>query len=586
MADDDRSPAFPDSSERPSAHRPPVEHPSYEHPVGAAPDYDVVIVGGGHNALVAAAYLGRAGKSVLILERLSQVGGAAVSAEAFAGIDAKLSRYSYLVSLLPPRIIDELGLHLTLAPRTIASYTPDPRTGGETGLLVATDDAERTAASFARIGAADDAERFRLFSEHCRVLTEALWPTMLDPLPTRSEARERVLASGDARAADVWDAMIEQPIGGVIEHTHASDLVRGVLFTDALIGTFAGPYDADLEQNRCFLYHLIGQGDGRWDVPVGGMGAVTGELALAARREGADIRTDAEVVAVTPDGRVRFLEGSERREERAVTGRWILSGVARSTLHDLLAASGFDAPDLGEVAPEASASPTNPGGHPREGTQVKVNLLLSRLPRLKDAEVSPEEAFAGTFHINETWSQLENARQQALAGNIPSPLPCEIYCHTLTDPSILSEELRASGAQTLTVFGLHVPDHLLDGMDDGEARAVLTRAVLESLDSVLAEPIEDVILRDPSGALCIETKTTRDLDHVLGLPKGNIFHGGLDWPFLEDDAPRETPGQRWGVDTVHDRILVCGSGARRGGAVSGFGGHSAAMAVLEAESIA
>ncbi len=554
----------------------PLDSPSSPgSPLGAAADYDVVIVGGGHNALVAAAYLGRAGKSVLVLERLSQVGGAAVSAEAFPGVDAQLSRYSYLVSLLPPRIIEELGLHLTLARRDVASYTPDPATAGETGLLVAVDDAERTARSFAAIGAAGDARQFELFSDHCRVLTETLWPTLMEPLPTRSEARARVLAAGDERAEGVWDAMIEQPIGGVIERNHESDLVRGVLLTDALIGTFAGAYDEDLEQNRCFLYHLIGQGDGRWDVPVGGMGAVSGELALAARREGATIRTDAEVIAVTPDGRVRFLDG-EQGDERFVTGRWVLSGVSTPTLDGLLDASGFERTTRGAT----------PGNHPREGSQVKVNLMLTRLPKLKDRTVPPEDAFAGTFHINESWSQLEAARQQAIAGAIPSPLPCEIYCHTLTDPSILSEELRASGAHTLTVFGLHVPDHLLDGMDEGEARAMLTRAVLESLDSVLAEPIEDVIMRDPSGALCIETKTTKDLDRILGLPKGNIFHGGLDWPFLEDDDPRETPAQRWGVATGHDRILLCGSGARRGGAVSGLGGHNAAMAVLEAEAAA
>jgi phytoene dehydrogenase-like protein len=563
VADDDRSP----DTSRPLA---------ADSPVGVAYDYDVVIVGGGHNALVAAAYLGRAGKSVLVLERLSQVGGAAVSAEAFPGVDAKLSRYSYLVSLLPPRIIEELGLHLDLARREVASYTPDPATRGETGLLVAVDDPERTAASFARIGAAGDARAFELFSDHCRVLTETLWPTLLEPLPTRSEARSRVLATGDERAASVWDAMIEQPIGGVIERTHESDLVRGVLLTDALIGTFAGAFDEDLEQNRCFLYHLIGQGDGRWDVPIGGMGAVSGELALAARREGADIRTDSEVVAVTPDGRVRFVEGDEGEQERSVLGRWVLSGVAAPTLDTLLESAGFD----------GARHESTLGSHPREGSQVKVNLMLSRLPRLKDESVRPEDAFAGTFHINESWSQLEDARLQALDGRIPTPLPCEIYCHTLTDPSILSEELRASGAHTLTVFGLHVPDHLLDGLDEGEARSLLTRAVLESLDSVLAEPIEDVILRDPSGDLCIETKTTKDLDRILGLPKGNIFHGGLDWPFVEDDADRTTPATRWGVATGYERILLCGSGARRGGAVSGLGGHNAAMAVIEADRVA
>ena len=115
---------------------------------------DVVVVGGGHNALTAAAYLARAGRRVLVLERAGRVGGAAVSEEPFPGVAARLSRYSYLVSLLPRRIVDDLGLDVRLARRPVSSYTPDPEDPGR-GLLV-TDDAEATRRSFARVGAAAD----------------------------------------------------------------------------------------------------------------------------------------------------------------------------------------------------------------------------------------------------------------------------------------------------------------------------------------------------------------------------------------------------------------------------------------------
>ena len=195
--------------------------------------------------------------------------------------------------------------------------------------------------------------------------------------------------------------------------------------------------------------------------------------------------------------------------------------------------------------------------------------MLRRLPRLRDTGVTTEQAFGGTFHVNETFSQLESAYEMASRGEVPDPLPCEIYCHSLADPSILSPSLRASGAQTLTVFGLHTPHGL-------GSREQLTDAVLDSLNSVLAEPIQAVLMRG-----CIETKTTYDLEESLGMTAGNIFHGALEWPFAENDEPLDTPARRWGVATSHERILLCGAGARRGGGVSGIGGHNAAMAVLE-----
>lgn len=500
-----------------------------------------MIVGGGHNGLVAAAYLALAGKRVTVLERLDSVGGAAVSAQAFEGVDARLSRYSYLVSLLPQRIIDDLGLRVQLARRRYSSYTPDPF--GEGGLLIDNESPELPAG-------------WSAFYAGTGTLARALFPTVTEPMPTRSEARRAV---GDDA---LWSSLIERPIGETIESSFDSDLVRGVVLTDALIGTFAPNVDETLAANRCFLYHVIGGGTGDWDVPVGGMGAVTGELARAARLAGAEIITGALVTSVTPDGEVAYRRGDE---EHVLAAQWVLANVAPSVLASLVSTS-------------STAVPTP------EGAQVKVNLLVSRLPRLRDPGIDPAAAFGGTFHINETWSQLDAAYRAASGGSIPDPLPCEIYCHSLTDPTILSPELRASGAQTLTVFGLHVPDRLVSEADNDARRAALQAAAVASLDSVLAEPIESLLLTDATGAPTIETKTTLDLEHALALPGGNIFHGPLVWPFAEDGAQLDTPARRWGVATEHPRILLCGAGAQRGGGVSGIGGHNAAMAVLEASS--
>lgn len=511
---------------------------------------DAVIVGGGHNGLVAAAYLARAGRRVQVLERSDHVGGAAVSAHAFDGVDARLSRYSYLVSLLPQRIITDLGARIRLSRRRYSSYTPDPVTGGATGLLIGPQ------STFDAIGAADDAAAFDAFYRRCRLVTTRIWPTLLQPLRTRSQMRGEVLSAQDTESAAAWQALIEQPIGDAISAAVSHDLVRGVMATDALIGTFAAVDDPSLMQNVCFLYHLIGGGTGDWDVPVGGIGAVTGALAAAAAGHGAEIVTGADVYAVTPDGEVCYRHaGSARR----VHAERVLANVTPAVLAEL----------LGEPAPDTAP-----------GAQVKVNLMLRRLPRLRDERVTPEQAFGGTFHINETFSQLAGAYATAATGRVPDPLPCEIYCHSLTDPSILSEDLQASGAHTLTVFGLHTP-HSLTLRDPDRMRDRLTSAVLNSLNSVLAEPIQDVLMEDAAGRLCIEAKTTADLEQALGMTAGNIFHGALRWPFVEDEATLETPAQRWGVATAHERILLCGSGSVRGGAVSGIGGHNAAMAVLE-----
>ncbi|HUA46744.1 MAG TPA: NAD(P)-binding protein, partial [Solirubrobacteraceae bacterium] len=247
--------------------------------------FDVVIVGGGHNALVAATVIARAGRSVLVLERRAEPGGAAVSVSPFPGVDARLSRYSYLVSLLPRQIVDELGLDFSVARRRIASYTPVP--GTDRGVLI---DAEDPAHTRAALGD-DFAGWEELYGRTARA-ARAIFPTLLEPLPSREALRRAV---GDDEA---WDALVERPIGEAIEAAVADDVVRGIVLTDALIGTFARADEPSLRQNRCFLYHVIGNGTGRWDVPVGGMGALTAALARAAERAGADVRTASPVVAI------------------------------------------------------------------------------------------------------------------------------------------------------------------------------------------------------------------------------------------------------------------------------------------------
>ncbi|MDX5319060.1 MAG: FAD-dependent oxidoreductase, partial [Actinomycetes bacterium] len=176
---------------------------------------------------------------------------------------------------------------------------------------------------------------------------------------------------------------------------------------------------------------------------------------------------------------------------------------------------------------------------------------------------------------NESLSQLGSAYGQAAAGRVPAVPPAEIYCHSLTDPSILGPGLRAAGAHTLTLFGLHMPARLF--WEDNEARREeALAATLRSLDSVLAEPIEDCLLRDAEGRPCIEARTPLDVEADVGLPGGNIFHRPLAWPFAEEPAEIG----EWGVETVHPSVLLCGAGARRGGGVSGIPGRAAAMAVL------
>jgi phytoene dehydrogenase-like protein len=466
--------------------------------------FDVVIAGGGHNALVAAALLARAGRSVAVLEKRDELGGAAVSVSPFPGFDVRLSRYSYLVSLFPRALLDNLGIATEIRPRRVAAYPPP------------TPDAAFTAMTTR--------------------IAERVFPTLTEPLRSRNEFR---LTVADDEA---WNALFETPLSELIERSFDDDLTRGTVLTDALIGTFAPADDPHLRQNRCFLYHVVG---GSWNVPVGGMGALTRALADAARRAGAQLETGAEVTAIATDEQAAEVT---RADGRTYAARHVLADVAPAVLRKLLH--------------------EDPGPAP-EGAQLKINMLLERLPRVPG--VSSEDAFTGTFHVNEGYEQLAAAYDQAAAGRIPELPPCEVYCHSLTDPSILGGDLRQAGVQTLTLFGLHMPARLFDPAD-ATAKERAVAATLRSLNSVMAEPIEDSLLG-------LEALTPPEIEAELGMPGGHIFHRDLQWPFAET---ADEVGA-WGVETEHANVWLCGAGARRGGGVSGIPGHNAARAVLDAD---
>jgi len=494
--------------------------------------YDVVIVGGGHNGLVAATYLARAGKSVRILEANSEIGGASQSVRTFPEYDANLSRYSYLIALLPDKIVDDLGLSFECISREVSSYTPY---GNDKGLYVSRIWDSKTEKSFNELDpTGHEGQAWQTFYAEVAEFAEKIAPTMLQPLKTRSELKSEI--NLDA----TWRYLIEEPIGAVITERFKDDVVRGVVLTDALIGTFASAFD--IQANICFLYHLIGNGTGEWKVPKGGMGALVKELVRVATESGVEISLNSKATKVEStanDVTVQLGNGE------AVTGKYLLSNAAPHVLAQL----------RGTAAPKSL-----------DGSQMKINVLLKRLPKLKSG-IDPRLAFAGTFHANESFTQFETVFEQAHNGVMPEKMPIEMYCHTLTDPSILSQELQDAGYQTLTLFGIHTPASLFDG-DHDAARATALKSALASLNQYLAEPIEDVIA-------AIEVKTPLDIEEAIALPRGNIFHKDLSMPFREDGTE-----ESWGVETDDPRIFICGAGAVRGGGVSGIPGHNAAMAIL------
>jgi phytoene dehydrogenase-like protein len=286
------------------------------------------------------------------------------------------------------------------------------------------------------------------------------------------------------------------------------------------------------------------------------MGAVTGAMAAAARRGGAELVTRATVTGLDAraDGVTVHWTGDDGTVAAADAGH-VVVGAAPTVLAELLG--------------------TDPGNRP-SGSQLKINMVLERLPRLRSG-IDPAVAFAGTFHVDEAAAQIDTAYAQAAAGRLPDVIPFEVYCHSLTDPTILGPTERAAGRHTLTLFGLHTPAELYRGDPDG-VRQEAVRRVVAQLDAHLEEPLLDCLARDAAGNPCLQAASPLDVETSLAMPGGHIFHGDLAWPVA---ATPEQVGT-WGAATEHPRIVSASSGGTvRGGAVSGLGGYAAARHLLD-----
>lgn len=518
--------------------------------------YDVVIVGGGHNGLIAAAYLGRAGKSVLVLERNESVGGASISAQLFPDYDVWVSRYAYLISLLPSQIVDELQLDFATRRRTTASFTPyTDKSGKSRGLVVSNVNPERSRDSFRELtGDLNDWEGYQRLLELEQSLAGVVWPSLLQPLRTKDDFI-RQLETPLQREA--WDSFVERPLGEVIERTIAHDLVRGLVMTDGKIGVFTHPHDPSLIQNRCFLYHVIGGGTGEWRVPVGGMKSFVNALVQDCQKHGVEIVTHAPVSHVNANDAQPAVVFHDGTRDQTIGCSDVLVNASPSAFAKIMGT-------------ELKTQPTD------EGSVIKMNMLLRRLPRVKATGVSSVEAFCGSFHIDEGYEQMQVAQALAAQSKMPDPIPCEIYCHTLTDDSIMAPELCESGFHTLTLFALDMPYRLFATNHD-EQKEIAKQKLLDGLNRVCEESFEDCLARDRDGKLCLEIKTPQDLEQEVGLDLGNIFHNSLSWFFAEEDSQVGT----WGVETEFPHVLLAGSSAQRGGAVSGIPGRNAAMSLLQ-----
>ena len=257
---------------------------------------------------------------------------------------------------------------------------------------------------------------------------------------------------------------------------------------------------------------------GEWRVPQGGMGALVKELERVASASGVEIILGARASAITGD-------------EKGITIS-TFDGV-RYTCRDLVWAA--DDRSLSLLLDE-------PVRERRDGSQIKINMLLQRLPELKSGFDSTE-AFAGTFHIDESAVQLESAFKLAKSGALAQIIPSEVYCHSLTDQSIVGN----SGLHTLTLFAFHTPASLFE-KNRQLMTSQATERIISGINAYLRTPLEEVLAYDSQGRACIEVKNPLDLEDEIDLPRGNIFHADLSMPFadsLDRKSTRLNSSHEW-----------------------------------------
>lgn len=513
--------------------------------------YDAVIVGGGHNGLVAACYLARAGKRVVVLERYHTVGGAAITEEIHPGF--RVSVASYSCSLLRPEIIADLRLPeygFAVYPKSPSYFMPFP--DGEHLFLYA-DSRERSMAAIRRFSERD-AAAYAAWEDFWDRACDLIEPTLMQPPITIGALAARFERAG---CADDFRRVMLLGTTELIEEFFESPYVKAAMAPQAMIGTAGGPMTPGTPY--VWLYHAIGRAIGRrgiWGYVRGGMGAITQALAGAARDLGVELRTSAPVAEILVESGA--AAGVVLEDGTPLRGRAVLSNADPKRTFLRLCPSGALPTEFRERIDRAYRS---------SGPVYKLNLALRELPRYRaaPAEVPPEIVNRATVDIAPSLDYLERAWDDYKQGQ-PSCEPfIEIFSQSPTDPS-----MAPAGRHILSCFCQYAPYAPAGrGWDDG-LREEFADRVLGKLAEYAPNLAGAVIARQMLSPV--------DLERRFGLTGGHIFHGEI----TPDQSFNLRPVSGYaGYRTPLPGLYLCGSGAHPGGGVTGIPGHNAAQVVIQ-----
>ena len=527
----------------------------------ASNQYDALVIGAGHNGLIAACYLARAGRRVLVLERRDVVGGACVTEEVWPGY--RVSTAAYLCSLLQPRIVRELELErygFEVYRRETAGFAPFP--DGRSLSLYPDEVATRAALTDFCRETPEDVDAYFAFEADVERAAAIIEPFLMREPPTADEVRAAFAREG---VEDFYTAFVTGSVRDLLEARFKCEGLKVVLATDGLIGTYGGPSTPGTAY--VLLHHYLGRvlgSRGAWGYVRGGMGRITQALAQSLRDAGGEIRRNAAVLQILRDnGRVAgVVLGS---------GEEVLAPIVLSnsdpyhTFANLLSLELFEnkAPSEYEASPAWHALKT------QGGASAKINLAVTELPRFTCLPPrplnQPGPEHLGTVHLCPDMDHLERAWDEARRG-IPSTEPMiEMYLQTATDPS-----LAPPGSHILSLFVQYFPYNLRPGLNLDDERERFADRVIEIIGRYAPNVPASIEYR--------QILTPRDLELRFGLTGGHIFHGDLLPPNLWADRPG--PGFS-GARTPLPGLYLCGSGAHPGGCVFGAPGYNAAQTVLK-----
>jgi phytoene dehydrogenase-like protein len=519
--------------------------------------YDAIIIGGGHNGLVTAAYLARAGRRVVVLERRHILGGSAATEEVFPGF--RFSVCSYVISLLRPEIIRELELSrhgLELLP---LDCTFNPMLDGD--YLVRWSDPDQTRREIYR-HSPHDAEAYQDFGNTMTHMARFIRPILdmeaPDPLSLRPSRLLPLVGLG-RRFRDLDDdSRLQQlklmTLSAVefLEQWFESEIMKAALSASGIIGTFLGVRSPGTAY--VLLHHYMGEIDGNfrsWGIARGGNGAFSESIAAAAMEHGAEIRKESPVARIDVRNGTAIGVTLENGEE--IRARVVASGVdPRLTFEKLMEPGDLDA-DFRKRLRRIRY----------RGSSGKVNLALDRLPSFRALPgVGPH--LRGAIALGPTVEYMEKAYEDAKYGRFSRRPYLDIVIPTLTDPT-----MAPPGKHVMSIFVQYAPYHLSEGTWD-ERRDEFGDTVIETL-AEFAPDIANCILHR-------QVVTPLDMERVFGLTEGNIFHGELSREQLFFQRP--TPG--WSrYRTPVRQLYLCGSGAHPGGGVMGAPGRLAALRILQ-----